>query len=72
MRDLYIKLGSKNITEAVPVKYFKRLSQLEFYNMKFNVPEKKEEYLAYRYGKDWVIPKKEWITERDDGSVIKK
>ena len=34
------------------------------------VPEKTEEYLTYRYGKDWHIPRKDWLTARDDGAVL--
>ena len=30
---------------------------------------KAEEYLAFRYGKDWRIPRQNWITSRDDRAV---
>lgn len=66
---LYKKIGSRDISWIVPSKFFSKLDTMKFYDMEFKVPDKTEEYLAYRYGKDWRIPKKDWITERDDGAV---
>ena len=66
---LYVKFGSNDITEMVPAKYFSKFVRFEFYNVEFNVPEQKGKYLLYRYGKDWMTPRKDWITEKDDGSV---
>jgi len=37
---------------------FTNLSVIKFYGMEFKVPAKTEEYLSYRYGKDWRIPPK--------------
>ncbi|PKP62183.1 hypothetical protein CVT91_00255 [Candidatus Atribacteria bacterium HGW-Atribacteria-1] len=56
---------------VVPSKYFTNLLTRNFYGMDFKVPAFTEEYLIYRYGENWRIPKKEWITARDDGSVIR-
>ena len=38
--------------------------------MEFNVPAKTEEYLSYRYGNDWRVPKKNWDTVGDDGGIF--
>ena len=66
----YKKIGSMDVSWVIPSNYFSNLSTIRFYGMEFKVPAKAEEYLTYRYGKDWRIPKKEWVTERDDGSVL--
>lgn len=66
---MYKKIGSENASWVIPSDYFRNLSTIRFYEMEFRVPAKTEEYLTYRYGKDWRIPKKEWVTARDDGAV---
>ncbi len=68
---IYKKMGPKNVSWIIPSNYFRNLTEIRFHGIKFRVPDKTEEYLAYRYGKDWRIPKKDWVTERDDGAVIK-
>jgi len=68
---LYKKIGSKDVSWKVPSNYFRNLATIKFYGMEFNVPAKTEEYLSYRYGNDWRISKKDWVTEEDDGAVIK-
>jgi len=54
----------------IPADYFSDFTTINFYEMEFEVPAKTGEYLTYRYGEDWQIPKKDWITERDDGAVF--
>jgi len=66
-----ICVNSGDISWVVPSFYFSHLSALEFYEMTLRVPTKAEEYLSYRYGKDWQVPKQDWVTARDDGTVIK-
>ncbi len=60
----------KRFVWVVPADYFFYLSTMKFYGMEFKIPAKTEEYLIYRYGEDWRIPKKDWITGRDDGAVF--
>lgn len=43
---------------VVPKHFFERLNNIEFYGMGFNIPSDVEDYLAYRYGEDWRVPKK--------------
>lgn len=71
-RYLSIKVGSINITESVPVKYFNDFEILTFSGMEFNIPKDYKNYLKYRYGSNWIIPDSDWITERDDKSVHNK
>ena len=33
------------------------------------IPSNVEEYLEFRYGKDWKVPKKEWEWWNDDGAA---
>jgi len=68
---IYEKKGCKFFQVAMPSHYFTELTTLEFYKMNFKVPKKTEEYLEYRYGKNWRIPKKDYVWYKDDQSVIK-
>jgi len=68
---LYKRIGSIYAPRIAPSKYFKNLSRIEFYGMEFRVPSDTEEYLVYKYGKDWKIPRKDWIAERDDGMITR-
>ncbi len=66
------KLGSKYVKVAVPENYFLKLSKIMFYGMEFKVPTKTEEYLAFRYGSDWRIEKKDYIFYEEDGAIAEK
>lgn len=66
---VYKKMSSKGVSWIIPSKYFMNLSTMKFYGMEFKVPAKTEEYLIYRYGENWRIPRKDWITNRDDGTI---
>jgi len=63
--------GSKYIKIVVPKRHFTNLSTITFYGMKFKAPSPVEEYLEYRYGKDWRTPKKEYIYYEEDGAIQK-
>jgi len=69
---IYEKIGAKHIPMGVPSYFFTDLKDIKFYGMNFKVPKKTEEYLEYRYGKDWKIPKRDYVYTRDDQSIIKK
>jgi len=57
------------IPKVVPKHYFERLSTIQFYGMKFNIPTDVEKYLEFRYGSNWKIPTKRWVYYRDDGAI---
>jgi len=63
---LYKKVGYK--TWVIPARYFDEFSTVEFCGKRFNVPINPEEYLTFRYGSDWKIPKRNWETI-DGGGV---
>ncbi|MFX0126142.1 MAG: hypothetical protein ACFFAE_21150, partial [Candidatus Hodarchaeota archaeon] len=67
---IYKKMPLRDVSWKVPVHYLSKFSIITFYGMEFKVPAKTEEYLTARYGKDWKIPKRDWITERDDKCVV--
>jgi phosphorylcholine metabolism protein LicD len=71
IQKLKKNIGSECITISVPSHYFMNLSTIRFYGMKFKVPAETEEYLAYRYGKGWKIPKKDYIFYEEDGAIAK-
>jgi hypothetical protein len=68
---MYEKNGCKILQVAMPSHFFKNLSTLEFYKMEFKVPKETEKYLEYRYGKDWRIPKRNYVYHKDDHSIVK-
>ena len=45
----------------IPYELFESFEQKNFYGMELTVPKRAYDYLRYRYGHDWNIPKKEWI-----------
>ena len=69
--NLYQKIGCKIVYAVVPSHFFKNLSTLDFYGMNFKVPKETEEYLEYVYGKDWRIPKRDYMSAKDDHSIVK-
>jgi lipopolysaccharide cholinephosphotransferase len=69
LRVLYEKIGSTSTTVIVPSHYFTNLSTIKFYGMEFKVPAETEEYLAYRYGKNWRTPQKNYKYWKDDGAI---
>jgi len=68
---IYEKIGLKDVWWIVPSHYLTSLSTIKFYGKEFKIPFKVDDYLVYRYGRNWRIPKKDWVTERDDGAVLK-
>ena len=58
-----------SIRIEIPNRFFTDLSTITFYGMEFKVPSPVEEYLEYRYGKDWRTPKRDYIYYKDDGAI---
>lgn len=54
------KKSVKKIKIIIPSRYFTNLKSINFYGLNVKIPSKTEEYLEYRYGKDWKIPQKNW------------
>jgi len=67
---VYEKIGTRDVSRVVPADHFRDLSVITFYGMEFRVPAKTEEYLVFKYGENWRIPRRDWVTNRDDGNVI--
>lgn len=59
------------VRAVIPSHYFTNLSTIRFYGMEFKVPAKTEEYLAYRYGEDWRVPKKDYTWYKEDGAICR-
>lgn len=56
---------------SIPSHFFEKLSITNFYNCKFNVPYESINYLIYRYGKDWNIPRKEFDYFNEKSQIYK-
>lgn len=65
----YRKHGCRFVHISVPSHFFMSLSTMKVYGVEIKVPKKAEEYLEYRYGKDWKIPKKDYVYHRDDKAI---
>lgn len=39
--------------------------------MGIKVPAETEEYLVYRYGKNWKIPNRDYVHYKDDWAIVK-
>ena len=50
---------------ALPAEMFTQPREIEFLGQKFNVPNPPEEYLALKYGDEWMVPKKAGAYEKD-------
>jgi lipopolysaccharide cholinephosphotransferase len=52
-----------------PALYFSEFTQIEFLGIRVNVPARYEDYLEFKYGKEWRIPIKQWDFSKEDGAV---
>jgi len=57
------------IKSVVPKHYLKEFKEIKFYGLMVNIPLNDEEYVAYKYGKDWRTPRKKWSCYDEDGSI---
>lgn len=60
------KKSIKKIRFEFPIEYFTNLTTMNFYGINVQIPAKVEEYLEYRYGKNWRIPQKNWEYEKKE------
>lgn len=59
------------VLKSAPSHFYDDLIKHEFDGYKYSVPEKYEDYLAYRYG-DWKTPVKEYDFKKDDKAIVNK
>lgn len=59
----------KEIITKTPARFFASFSQLNFFEIDVFIPENYSEYLSFKYGTDWQIPKKEWQYWKQDGAI---
>ncbi len=65
------KFGCREIVWSVPKPFFTNLSEINFHDMGLKIPSNVSEYLTFRYGNDWEIPKKGWDSLTQDGAIEK-
>jgi phosphorylcholine metabolism protein LicD len=56
---------------VIPKHYYENLDSINFQGIEFKIPSNVEQYLEYRYGKDWKTPKKDYVYWIDDGTIKK-
>ena len=66
-----LNTGKKIKTKIIkiPAQYFEENSSMEFRGWTYAVPKNFEEYLEYRYGQDWRVPRGNWNYFEDDGGT---
>ena len=69
--DIVFKYVVFNKNGYHPSKYLETLKTINFYEKEFNIPNKTEQWLESKYGKDWEIPKRSWHVLIDDGTIIR-
>lgn len=55
---------------SVPIHFFQSFESIDFEGRCFQVPSRVEDYLAFKYGKDWQTPKRDWDFATQDGAVV--
>ena len=68
LSTIYKRFGAKDISWIVPMNYFADFSIMMFYDLEFLVPVNVDDYLEFRYGRDWRTPTQNWIHYEDDGA----
>ena len=63
------KSFSNHKAEVVTKYFFDDFKELRVFDGHYLIPQKSEEYLEYRYGLDWRVPKRQWDTMTQDGTV---
>ncbi len=66
---IYMKMPQKDITWRVPLDYFQTLRKIDYKGHQISVPADSEGYLSYRYGVDWMQPRRQWRTDVNDFST---
>lgn len=70
--EYYWTVGVKKpVLKSVPKRFYEKLTEIEFRNKHYSVPEDYEGYLTEHYG-DWRTPVKNWNFKFDDQSVREK
>jgi phosphorylcholine metabolism protein LicD len=50
-----------------PIRYFKKLDQINYKGFNYFIPNNSHKFLEYRYGKDWKIPNPNWDRKKAGG-----
>ncbi len=60
-------LKNRRVVLRVDKYFFRELENVEFFGMSVPVPREVENYLSFKYGKDWRTPRKDWHYWLHDG-----
>lgn len=59
-----------NKSNTVPLRFFKAFKNIKIFGCDLPVPKDSEDYLEYKFGEDWRIPKKEWDSTTQDKALL--
>lgn len=68
--EIILSSGCEYFVEEIPIKYFVELANIKFYDFEVKAPADKEGYLEYKYGKDWRVPKKDYVYYEDSKAEV--
>ena len=66
------KANVQMVTIKIPELLLNSLTDITFYGNNYSVPRKYNEYLAFRYGLSWNIPKQNYNFFEEDGGIDKR
>lgn len=73
LRDTLRKFGRSRTDEFVevlmPGHWFSDFEELDFLGMRPMVPTNTRGYLAFKYGPDWMTPRRDWNFYQEDGAT---
>ena len=69
---LWKYFGGEYFGYVTPKHFYDTLDEITFYDMLWNIPSSVEDYLQFKYGKNWRTPcgANVWDIYRDDGAII--
>ena len=60
----------KEIGYSEPEYLLNNIKKIKIDDLKINIPYDPEKYLEYLYGKNWKVPKKNYIWYKDSAALI--
>ncbi|MBI4317882.1 MAG: LicD family protein [Chloroflexi bacterium] len=67
--QLRLELCAILFTVRTPCKYYRNLQEIEVLGDHYMIPAHVEEYLTFKYGQNWRVPRKDYNWQEEDGSL---
>lgn len=67
--QIRVDLCANMLMVQTPYRYFNRFEEKKLLGGSYLVPHNVQEYLEFKYGKDWKVPKSDYDFTQEDGSL---